>query len=124
MRSCVRGNGKLDGDIRRCVSRVVHNPREERLVDLFRFGSERRCGRWTLRTMYFLVFILARKCARLPQADLLRWRARLHSGVMVLSLSPSHRSRGYQGVGPTKNERYEKKAKVLPDPVPRSEMEH
>lgn len=67
---------------------------------------------------------LARKCTRFPQADLLRWRARLHSGVMVLLLSPYHRSRGYQGVGPTKNERYEKKAKVLPDPVPRSEMEH
>ena len=43
---------------------------------------------------------------------------------MVLLLSPYHRSRGYQGVGPTKNERYEKKAKVLPDPVPRAEMEH
>ena len=33
-------------------------------------------------------------------------------------------SRGYQGVGPTINERYEKKHKVIPDPVPRSEMEH
>lgn len=93
-------------------------------MDLFRVGSERRCGGWNLRMMYFLVFILARKCARFPQTDLLCWRARLHSGVMVLLLSPYHRSRGYQGVGPTKNERYEKKAKVLPDPVPRAEMEH
>ena len=93
-------------------------------MDLFRVGSECRCGGRNLRTICFLVFILARKCARLPQADLLRWRARLHSGVMVVLLSLSHCSRGYQGVGPTKNERYEKKAKVLPDPVPRSEMEH
>ncbi|KAK8792265.1 hypothetical protein WA171_002517 [Blastocystis sp. BT1] len=32
--------------------------------------------------------------------------------------------RGYQGIGPTVNDRYLKKSKVLPDPVPRSEMEH
>ena len=32
--------------------------------------------------------------------------------------------RAYHGVGPTLDARYVKKSKVLPDPVPRSEMEH
>ena len=93
-------------------------------MDVLRVGSECRCGGRSFGILSSQVFIVAWKCARLFQADLLRRRARLHSGVMVLSLILFHCSRGYQGVGPTKNERYEKKAKVLPDPVPRSEMEH
>ena len=86
---------------------------------------ERVPVRW-LDSLYSLLssFILAWECARLFQANLLRRRARFHSGVLVLPFALFHCSRGYQGVGPTKNERYEKKAKVLPDPVPRAEMEH
>ena len=124
LRYCLRGNGKLDGESfksvlngsTQSVRRVIGGPISCR--ELVRV-------RW-LDSPYELSlgFILAWKCARLLQADLLRWRARFHFGVMVLLLSPSHCSRGYQGVGPTKNERYEKKAKVMPDPVPRAEMEH
>ena len=33
-------------------------------------------------------------------------------------------SRAYHGVGPTIDDRYMKKSKNIPDPVPRSEMEH
>lgn len=33
-------------------------------------------------------------------------------------------SRGYHGVGPTIDDAYLEKSKILPDPVPRSEMKH
>ena len=33
-------------------------------------------------------------------------------------------SRGYHGIGPTIDDRYLEESKILPDPVPRSEMKH
>ena len=124
LRSCLRRNGKLDGEL---LDEILNDSTQfvRRAIGGRISCRERVPVRWP-DSLYSLlsIFILAWKCSRLFQADLLRRRAGFHSGVLVLPFALFHCSRGYQGVGPTKNERYEKKAKVLPDPVPRAEMEH
>lgn len=81
---------------------------------------------WLELLYYFSSYLtVAWKCSGFPQVNLLHGSNCINFRVLVrCKCAYMISSRGYQGVGPTIDERYIKKSKVLPDPVPRNEMEH